>query len=105
MYYHFYFPNSRPCPSILQVYSPMHLWTQHARKGTKIGPSEFSKVLKIYIYLRAHVREPLEAVKTKYAQLRSNAQDWYAEEFGDGDGDSDGVFARAVDLCSHQQSL
>jgi hypothetical protein len=77
----------------------MRLWSQHARKGTKIDPSEFSKLLRIYLYLRVHVDVAPAQVKSKYAQLRSEACSWYRDEVGDA-GDCESLFARAVEVSS-----
>ena len=85
-----------------QVYAPMRLWTQSARRGTNIDRSEFSKLLRIYLYLRVHVEVPPEEVKMKYAHLRTAAVAWFDAEMGDSPADFESMFERAVEVSQRQ---
>ena len=80
----------------------MKRWTPLARKGMGKERSEFSKLMRIYLYLRLCFDEPLETVTLKYAKLRSDASAWYKDHFGGRDDDTDTVFDRAVEVASSQ---
>ena len=78
----------------------MRLWTTQARKAIKMDNSEFSKLLRVYLYLR--VEQPPGEVRLKYAPLRTMARDWYKEEVGDADGGCESLFAHAVHVSQRQ---
>ena len=80
----------------------MRLWTTQARKAIKMDNSEFSKLLRVYLYLRVHVEQPPGEVRLKYAPLRTMARAWYKEEVGDADGGCESLFAHAVHVSQRQ---
>ena len=58
------------------MYSPMRRWTQGARKGSKIDRAEFSRVLRIYIYIRDCLKAPPASISKSYSALRDEAVEW-----------------------------